>query len=873
MECFKSEADRDLMVENYRDDRGQIKATEAVQWVYEKGFGNNAISPLRGYETWHKYLPMAMDVIVKLENEGRGFVGNLNNGEKNEIKRGGQVGEAVHDYGLSEALLRGNTKVDKFICMYNDDYKSILETCPQDCQTRVRDEWIAGIRGLSRPSKVTEAIGDFFEFFELYLFGHGLRAEFLAFMANSLKQRNGQDALDRAIDYERVHRERRARDQEERTVVLMMVEQNQDSLSEQTAVFNPTIECYICEKMYNEDSNDITECHVCAKPVCVDCCQPIYQDECKHCQIAQFLRWEARGHGEQIADPDTEHGNALSEEPGNVPQGLTNQNLEARLAALIRNQTDTPAPTQHAAAWAIRQRQEDAYTNTSLGPPDLRPTVEWRPPYAPFHLYPNQMPAIFTHPYYNQTDTPVRQNPMDPPIAPEAMSVLTGMPLIVPVTAQNRYVRDQADQIHSTAAHRTGDNALRPIPAYHPARDGNPTEAIGLNIDDRNQQGVTMSNRFFLQDLSGIHHQQQASMQRSYDKFFKGKGKGRPREQNQHAVPRYEGLDNTCTICLHDFHRGDVVTRLNCNHLFHEQCWDGLLWASTTDEDCACPNCRGPAMAKAIFRFVGHEITNASRRIGGRARPGSGSESSRHSEPQEFVLMMQDKFMTAEQLAEYHQSWTTLTPEEFFKQQTDGRAGQPAPDDVDNVETVHLKASSKTKLTDGNSLLCDLGSRINLIGKVTEKEFADSCRKSGYEPVYTKRTKRLHVNGVGSDSAFCDYTVTLPIAVKYEDREATKESYHANIAEGCGENLPGIYGLDSMQDKDSVILLRKGKEMIIFPGPGGYKIEWSPGSRLLPMKPAPSGHLVIPCDKFDTLNTVKGNTEQITFWTDHTTSE
>ena len=72
-----------------------------------------------------------------------------------------------------------------------------------------------------------------------------------------------------------------------------------------------------------------------------------------------------------------------------------------------------------------------------------------------------------------------------------------------------------------------------------------------------------------------------------------------------------------------------------------------------------------------------------------------------------------------------------------------------------------------------------------------------------------------------------------------------------------------------MQGKDSVLILRKGKEMIAFPGPGGYKIEWSPGTKLLPMTAAPSGHLVIPCDYFDDAVNTK-HTEPLVFHTDHT---
>ena len=102
------------------------------------------------------------------------------------------------------------------------------------------------------------------------------------------------------------------------------------------------------------------------------------------------------------------------------------------------------------------------------------------------------------------------------------------------------------------------------------------------------------------------------------------------------------------------------------------------------------------------------------------------------------------------------------------------------------------------------------------------------------------RRNRLWVNGVGAGAAKCDYETIAPIAVKFAEHEATRETFQANITEGVGENLPAILGLDSMQEKDSVIILRKGQEILAFPGPGGYKIEWSPGTKLLPMVNAPS---------------------------------
>ena len=48
-----------------------------------------------------------------------------------------------------------------------------------------------------------------------------------------------------------------------------------------------------------------------------------------------------------------------------------------------------------------------------------------------------------------------------------------------------------------------------------------------------------------------------------------------------------------------------------------------------------------------------------------------------------------------------------------------------------------------------------------------------------------------------------------------------------------------------------MIHLRKGKRCIAFPGKGGYKIQWSEGTKVLPMTESPSGHLVIPCDSFE----------------------
>ena len=113
------------------------------------------------------------------------------------------------------------------------------------------------------------------------------------------------------------------------------------------------------------------------------------------------------------------------------------------------------------------------------------------------------------------------------------------------------------------------------------------------------------------------------------------------------------------------------------------------------------------------------------------------------------------------------------------------------------------------------------------------------------------RHKPLLANGVGAGSAPCHQVIEAPVSVKYGNAPKSQViQYHANVADGCGSRLPAILGLDSMTEKDAVLLLRDGKRCMAFPGKGGYKIEWSLGTELLPLETSPSGHLVIPCDSF-----------------------
>ena len=69
-----------------------------------------------------------------------------------------------------------------------------------------------------------------------------------------------------------------------------------------------------------------------------------------------------------------------------------------------------------------------------------------------------------------------------------------------------------------------------------------------------------------------------------------------------------------------------------------------------------------------------------------------------------------------------------------------------------------------------------------------------------------------------------------------------------------------------MRAKGGVLEMKGGKEVLTFLGPGGYKIEWSPGTIHHKRVQAPSGHLVIPCGNFfssATLSPVGGVTPPV----------
>ena len=143
--------------------------------------------------------------------------------------------------------------------------------------------------------------------------------------------------------------------------------------------------------------------------------------------------------------------------------------------------------------------------------------------------------------------------------------------------------------------------------AYNPIRpDGIPVQQPALGL-----AGTT--NSFMSVELENIHRGQHTAMQRRAPRQNqKGKSKGKeqvPEAASAPPVHSYEGTDTQCSIYQHEFQSLEMVTRLVCNHQYHEICWDSYQHTDDADSH-ECPNCRRPGTAKACYQHLGAHNPN-----------------------------------------------------------------------------------------------------------------------------------------------------------------------------------------------------------------------------------------------------------------------
>ena len=146
------------------------------------------------------------------------------------------------------------------------------------------------------------------------------------------------------------------------------------------------------------------------------------------------------------------------------------------------------------------------------------------------------------------------------------------------------------------------------------------------------------------------------------------------------------------------------------------------------------------------------------------------------------------------------------------------------------------------RLYECEALLIDTGAVHDISGDKQMKRFAKIALENGQGSEFKPLQHRTSIEGVGGTPSHCSQTGTVPI--KLADGKIS--SYKATIIEDS--DVPALLGLATMTQER--VLLDLIHDRYIKVGPGGFKLELSPGSTVLEMKRAPTGHLMLPASKW-----------------------
>ena len=275
---------------------------------------------------------------------------------------------------------------------------------------------------------------------------------------------------------------------------------------------------------------------------------------------------------------------------------------------------------------------------------------------------------------------------------------------------------------------------------------------------------------------------------------------------------------------MEEFANDVLIVLLVCGHAFHQDCFDTWLahqWRRMFGEDDSpntCPVCRTDVTVSSLERYHAPETVHM-------ASPGSNLLLGTPASYDTFQTATGSQSSDSEMLLPW---WPAA------------RAVMAAP---------YFHAS--TQLPGKLSILIDPGAWTNLFGAKIARALTQRAIACGFKPQQHRMTRPLSIQGVGSGSQECQWEFECPIAVPNVDGDAHMHKVRGPIVAGTGSDLPGLLGLRSLEANRAI--LDTAQRQLIFPGPGDVKIELPPGSTVIPLEKAPSGHLVMVIDDYEHL--------------------
>ena len=143
----------------------------------------------------------------------------------------------------------------------------------------------------------------------------------------------------------------------------------------------------------------------------------------------------------------------------------------------------------------------------------------------------------------------------------------------------------------------------------------------------------------------------------------------------------------------------------------------------------------------------------------------------------------------------------------------------------------------------GEGLLIDPGSPENLVGSRWSGRLAAMAAKAGQPAPTHVKISPFTVGGVGKTPQRCEHAVRHSIA--FDD--GAKGIFEA--PELPDSDVPALLGLRALDRHRTLLDVRNMR--LYFVGEGGYKLQLSPGSRMLLLVRATTGHLILPCSTYE----------------------
>ena len=152
---------------------------------------------------------------------------------------------------------------------------------------------------------------------------------------------------------------------------------------------------------------------------------------------------------------------------------------------------------------------------------------------------------------------------------------------------------------------------------------------------------------------------------------------------------------------------------------------------------------------------------------------------------------------------------------------------------------------TKVRLERGEALCVDTGAVFSLSGDAQMFRMAQIAKEHGHGTAYSKLTKPLSIDGVGQNSSGCTRQASVPIVMS----DGKLAVYKAPMIDNS--QVPALLGLTTMTEQRVLLDLLHNRYITV--GPGGYKVELSPGSAVLDLERAPTGHLMLAASEWTKL--------------------